>query len=65
MQFTCAAELRFGSPMPVLEDTLKKAVAAASGVLEKVCAFQDVEKQIQPQGAKHFLINEVRQHLGL
>ncbi|CAN8024431.1 unnamed protein product [Ixodes persulcatus] len=45
--------------MPVLEDTLKKAVVAASDVLEKVCTFQDVEKQIQPHGAKHFLISEM------
>uniref|UniRef100_V5H5J2 Uncharacterized protein n=2 Tax=Ixodes ricinus TaxID=34613 RepID=V5H5J2_IXORI len=56
---TCEAELRFGTPMPVLEDTLKKAVVAASDVLEKVCTFQDVEKQIQPHGAKHFLISEM------
>ncbi|KAG0421854.1 hypothetical protein HPB47_002279 [Ixodes persulcatus] len=56
---TCEAEVRFGTPMPVLEDTLKKAVVAASDVLEKVCTFQDVEKQIQPHGAKHFLISEM------
>lgn len=45
--------------MPVLEDTSKKAAAAASDVLEKVCTLQDVEKQIQLHGAKHFLISEV------
>ncbi|KAH9362767.1 hypothetical protein HPB48_000750 [Haemaphysalis longicornis] len=32
--------------------------SSVSDVLEKVCTFQDVEKQIQPHGAKHFSISE-------